>query len=243
MPSQRFESLRERLLRAGIAPGHVQRYLGELQDHYEDARREELEHGATDAAASEAAWARLGTEEILAQGMLARPELRSRASRHPLLVFGLGPALLWLGAPVAIIAGLLTIPEAMPQLKTEATFIQAYHTLCFFYTRVLPVLLGTIVLAVAASRRLPAFWPLVGAGAVDVLAGTLTVYSFPGQLGITSSLLPWLVPLSHALGPRDPLALGAGLLKAAGLLALSVLLQQLLSRLGRARRQRHTAAA
>lgn len=241
MPPQRFESLRERLLRAGVAPRHVRRYLGELQDHYEDALREELKQGATPAAASAAAWARLGTEEDLTQGMLARPELRSKASRFPVLVFGLGPALLWLGAPVAIIAGLLTMPEAMPQLKVDATFIEAYHTLCFFYTRALPVLLGAIVLAVAASRRLPALWPLVGAGAVDVLAGTLTVYSFPGQLGITSSLLPWLVPFSSALGPRDPAALGEGLLRAAGLLAISFLLQQLFCRLGRARRQRLTA--
>lgn len=237
MPPQRFESLRERLLRAGFAPRHVRRYLGELQDHYDDALGEELARGADAAAASEAAWARLGTEESLAQGMLARPELRSKAARLPALVFGIGPALLWLGAPVAIISGLLTMPEAMPQLKVDATFIEAYHTLCFFYTRVLPVLLGAGTLAVAASRRLPALWPLIGTGGVDVLAGTLTVYSFPGQLGITSSLLPWLVPFTTALGPRDAVALGEGLLRAAGLLALSYLGQRALRRLGRARKQ------
>jgi hypothetical protein len=34
--SRPFENLRERLLRAGVAPRHVQRYLRELSDHYED---------------------------------------------------------------------------------------------------------------------------------------------------------------------------------------------------------------
>lgn len=232
MSRQRFESLRERLLAAGVAPRHVRRYLRELEDHYEDALRAELAHGSDPANASVAAWARLGTEESLTQGMLQRPELQSKAARFPVLALGVAPALLWLGAPVAIISGLLTLPEAMPQLKVEAAFIDAYLTLCFMYTRVVPVLLSAIVLAVAASRRLPAFWALVGAGAADVLAGTLTVYAFPGQLGISSSLLPWLVPFSSSLGPRDLVALGEGLLRAGGLLALGFLLQQLLRRLG-----------
>ena len=42
MPLQQFETLRERLLRAGIAPRHVRRFLRELHDHYEDALRVEL---------------------------------------------------------------------------------------------------------------------------------------------------------------------------------------------------------
>lgn len=237
MPAQRFESLRERLLRAGVAPRHVRRYLGELEDHYQDALRAELARGSDPAAASDAAWGRLGTEESLARSVLERPELRSKAGRFPVLVFGVGPALLWLAAPIAIISGLLTVPQAMPQLKVDATFIDAYQTLCFSYTRVLPVLLGATVLTLAASRRLPALWPLIGAGAVDLLAGTLTVYAFPGQLGISSSLLPWLLPFSSAVGPRDALGLGEGLLRAGGLLALSFVLQQLVHRLGRARRQ------
>ncbi len=241
MPQRRFEGLRERLLRAGVAPRHVRRYLQELQEHHEDARRAELARGAEPSAASEAAWARLGTEDSLAQGMLARPELRSTGARFPGLVFGLGPALLWLAAPVAIIAGLVLLPEAMPRLKVDATFIETYHTLCFFYLRVVPVLLGASVLAVAASRRLPLRWPLLGAGVVDVLAGTFTVYSLPGQLGVSSSLLPFLVPFSDALGPRDVLALGEGLLRAALLLVLSLLLQQLLRRLSRIQRTRLVA--
>jgi hypothetical protein len=230
---QRFESLRERLLRAGVAPRHVNRYLRELHEHHEDGVRAELEKGAPLAAAQEAAWARLGTEESLAQGMLTRPELRSRAARFPGLIFGLAPAFTWIGAPIALAAVLSLLPEANRRTTPpEAAFIDAFHALCFVYTRLLPVLLGSMALEAAARRRSRAFWPLVGAGAVDVLAGTVTVYSFPGQLGVTSSLLPFLLPFTDTLGPTDVMALGEGLLRAACMLALSLLVQRLIRRLG-----------
>src|SRR4051812_35129133 len=102
MPSHRLESLRERLLRGGISPRHVRRYLRELAEHHEDALQAELGKGIDLVAAREAAWARLGTEESLAQSVLERPELRSKAARFPALVFGLGPVLSWLGLALAI---------------------------------------------------------------------------------------------------------------------------------------------
>jgi len=230
----RFESLRERLLRAGVAPRHVERYLRELRDHHEDGVRAELARGAPLAAAHDAAWARLGTEESLAQGMLTRPELRSTAARFPVLVFGLGPALTWIGAPIALAAVLSLLPEAGRRAMLEAVFIEAFRALCFVYTRLLPVLLGSMALEVAARRRVRAPWPLVGAGVVSVLAGTVTMYAFPGQLGVTSSLLPWLVPFTDNLGPRDVMALGEGLLRAACMLAVSLIVQRLIRRLGSA---------
>ena len=63
-----------------------------------------------------------------------------------------------------------------------------------------------------------------------------SVYAAPGQLGITSWLLPWLVPFTDRLGPRDVMALGEGLLSAALLLGLSVILEQVSRRLARAKR-------
>ena len=47
MQPQQFETLGERLLRSGIAPRHVRRYLRELRDHYDDAVQGELQKGAT----------------------------------------------------------------------------------------------------------------------------------------------------------------------------------------------------
>ena len=40
MPAD-FEHLRDRLLRAGVAPRHVARYLTELTEHFEDLIAEE----------------------------------------------------------------------------------------------------------------------------------------------------------------------------------------------------------
>lgn len=232
MSPERFGSLRERLLSAGVAPRHVKRYLQELRDHQEDAAGAELARGATLAAAREAAWARLGSEESLVQNMLARPELRSRAARFPAVVFGLGPVLTWLGAPIAIALLVSLVPVTFRRMDVDATFIDAFHALAFAYARLLPVLLGAVVLDVAARRRSRPHWPLVGAGAVNVLAGTLTAYSVPGELGLNSSLLPWLLPFSNAVGPRDIVALGEGVARAACMLAISLILQRILRPLG-----------
>ncbi|MEY2930035.1 MAG: hypothetical protein RL033_784 [Pseudomonadota bacterium] len=239
MPSPPFESLRERLLRSGVAPRHVRRFLRELHDHYEDALRVELTKGTDPTTASNAAWSRLGTEESLAHGMLQRPELRSTAARFPALVFGVGPVFTWLGVPLGLAIALSLLPADSRRGAVDAAFIDAYHALCFLYTRLLPLLLGAVALEMAARHRLRASWPLIGAGIVDVLAGTVTVYAFPGQLGVTSSLLPWLLPFSTVLGPRDGVALSEGLLRGAALLILSLILQRLLRRFGNSDRLSH----
>lgn len=42
---ERFENVREQLLRAGVAPRHAKRYLRELNDHFDDLVREHTETG------------------------------------------------------------------------------------------------------------------------------------------------------------------------------------------------------
>jgi hypothetical protein len=147
----------------------------------------------------------------------------------------------WLGTPIVILAAVSLLPEESQRMKIDDALIDTCVALGFVYTRLLPVLLGAVALHMAAARRSRALWPLVGAGAVDVLACTLTLYSFPGELGITSWLLPWLLPFTDKLGPRDALALGEGLLRAALLLGLSLLAHQLTRRLGSTDRTTLTA--
>jgi hypothetical protein len=218
------------LLRAGVAPRHVRRYLRELADHYDDALRAELAAHADVGQARRAAWTRLGSEDNLARSMLDRPELRSTAARFPRLVFGVAPALGWVGAPPAFAAVLSLLPEALRRAVPIAEAANVVYVVLVLYTRLLPVVLGAVLLRAAANRRLQAIWPIAGAAVVDVLAGTLSVYILPGELGITSSLLPWLAPLSSAFGPKDSMALATGLVRGAALLALGLGAQQLLQR-------------
>jgi hypothetical protein len=81
-------------------------------------------------------------------------------------------------------------------------------------------------------------WPLAGAAVLDVLAGTLSVH-FMGSRGlvVNSSLLPWVVPFTDALGPRDLATFGEGLLRAAVMLAVSATLYAALERVRVYRRQ------
>jgi hypothetical protein len=230
LETHRFYRLRERLLCAGVAPRHVRRYLRELGDHYDDALEAELARGGDIVRAREAAWARLGTEDRLAQSMLERPELRSTAARFPALVFGVGPALAWVAAPIAIAALVNLLPEALRRSVPPPEAASLFYTLLLVYSRLVPALLGAALLTAAADRRLRATWPVAGAAVVALLAGTLTVYIAPGQLGVTSSLLPWLAPFSEALGPRDALALGHGLLRGAGMLVIGIVGQRLVRR-------------
>jgi hypothetical protein len=60
-----FHQLRERLLRAGVAPRHVRRYLTELDEHLADLMAEEEAAGRSRADAETAAILRLGTWTIL----------------------------------------------------------------------------------------------------------------------------------------------------------------------------------
>ena len=85
--------LRERLLRAGVAPRHVGRYLAELADHLADLSREEESAGRSRADAETAALARLGTMDDLANAMTSQRNLQSWTARAPWAIFALAPFL------------------------------------------------------------------------------------------------------------------------------------------------------
>lgn len=226
MSAHKLDNLRERLLRAGVAPRHVRRYLRELSEHHDDALGAELARGLDAAAADAAAWARLGSEDSLAQSMLARPELRSKGARFPALAFGLGPMFGWLSLLIATLGALRLLSANGPSHGPLPAWMPgAAQALFVLYVRALPVSLGVVALVAAARRRLRLYWPLAGAALVDVVAGTFSIQVFAamGQIGVSSSLLPLLVPFSDAWGPRDVAAFAEGLWRAAWMLGASAL--------------------
>lgn len=228
MPARELDSLRERLLVAGVAPRHVRRYLRELGEHLDDARRAELDRGVDPREADRAAWQRLGSEDSLLQSVLARPELRGASARFPALVFGLGPALAWLTTIAITVIALHLVPDSVLHQKKPAAWIEIAVALGTGYVRALPVLVGVVAFMAAARRRARAHWPLAGAALVDVLAGTLSVYVV-GATGVAvdSSLLPLLAPFTNDFGPRDLSAFADGLWRAGGMLVASLLAHRL----------------
>src|ERR1700692_3774793 len=90
MPAH-FENLHGRLLRAGVAPRHVTRYLTELTEHLEDLIAEERLAGRDREAAERSALIRLGDTNTLAKKMIERKEFRSWSHRIPWAVYFLGP--------------------------------------------------------------------------------------------------------------------------------------------------------
>jgi hypothetical protein len=220
MQPQQLELLGERLLRAGIAPRHVRRYLRELRDHYDDAVQGELHKGASRAAAEETAALRVGEPESLFRSALARPELRSTVARYPRLVFGAGPMLLW---AAFFITALFMFAEAAISLER----MRAMHLMMTFFARVFPVVLALGLFVVAYRQRLPLFWPTVGASVVAILAGTLDIGYWPAQtvaessVGISSSLMPFFFDAPW-IGPAQPVALAQGLMRALLMLALAI---------------------
>src|SRR5690348_15659860 len=89
-----FHELRERLLRGGVAPRHVRRYLAELSDHFADLIAEEEAGGLRRTDAENAAFRRLGDMDALAKEMIEKREFQSWCARAPWAIFGFAPPLL-----------------------------------------------------------------------------------------------------------------------------------------------------
>lgn len=187
-PEASFTQLRERLLRAGIAPRHVCRYLSELTDHLADLTAEEQTRGLSPEAAHAAALTRLGDTKTLAATMISQPRLRSLSARIPWAVFGLVPLLslavlwtvslflLWFGWQ-HFLPGAVSPFDHRPGphnlFETSNIYFQLDRALFFGA----PVLIGwTAALIAARQRRNPA-WPATGLFLIATLSSTSNVYA------------------------------------------------------------------
>src|SRR5438552_10970376 len=97
-----FHELRERLLRAGVTPRHVRRYLTELADHLADLRAEEERAGRSRADAESAALVRLGGMDDLAKAMIEQRQFQSWCVRAPWAMLVSLPSAFWLG-PISLL--------------------------------------------------------------------------------------------------------------------------------------------
>lgn len=200
MSTPEFDALREQLLRAGIAPRHVRRYVGELRDHFEDLVREEIANGMSKSVARVHARQRLGSDSDLAAVMLARPDLRSLAARHPLAVFTLGPvamvaAAIALGLAVEI-GVFLSIPALVPhpspaQREALVSVVAVWNWLS---TCAAPLAIAASFCIVGLRQRMPAKWIFIGMACACVLGAFQEIHftddGHHGELSLGSGLMP-----------------------------------------------------
>ena len=203
---QPFPELRERLLRAGIAPRHVRRYLAELSDHLADLTAEEQRRSLPPAEARSTALHRLGTPDTLADAMIAQPRLHSLSARAPWAVFTLTPLLLlaalWLISLSLLWYGWhLFLPGTPTPFGTAPGPHHLFepHNIYFQLDRALffaaPMLIGWTTALIAARQRLSPVWPAAGLALIATLSSTAQVYAVHSNItGATGSIRIHFIP-------------------------------------------------
>jgi hypothetical protein len=175
--SRPFEALCETLLRAGVAPRHVRRYERELSEHLDDLLAMQSKRGYDGEDAYLRARALLGSDDELAEAMMARRQLRSLMARAPWLVFGLTPPLL----VFALLAGV-----GLMMLGVWA-LLPGYHpappiwlgTIAHAWGGIANVAAGPLAavwfVVIAVRQRQPWHWPLF-AVAFTAFTSAFTVF-------------------------------------------------------------------
>jgi hypothetical protein len=170
-----FEPLRETLLRAGVAPAQVRRYMLELSDHFSDLVGEELAGGKTHAEAEAGAYTRLGADEALADAMLAERSLQSWTGRAPWMTLLVGPiallVLAWL-IPLRGFALLLRHLDVNPPAQ-PAWLPDAADAVFGFIQVAAPVLIVAMVALLGDRQRSRLAWPVLGCLTVAYVGGGL----------------------------------------------------------------------
>lgn len=204
-----LDELRERLLRAGVAPRHVRRYLAELTDHLADLRAEEERAGHSRADAEAAALARLGSVDDLAQAIGQR-QFQSWCARAPWAMFGVAP-LVFLAAAYFMACVYLWCGWQMFLPGADTPFGGRSASLCDFaniyfqagkcYYILAPVLVGWGIGVVAARQRLKAVWPTVALALIAWMGATAQIQAsrsaVPAGLGHIS--MRFFAPSAQAI--------------------------------------------
>jgi hypothetical protein len=218
-----FNELRERLLRADVAPRHVRRYLAELADHLVDLRAEEERAGRSRTDAESAALVRLGGVDDLSRAMIEHRHFQSWCARAPWAMFGLAPVLLLAGAYFVACLILwsgwrIFLPgTSTPFVRLDgfAIFYFGVGKLIYYWA---PILIGWGIGLTAVRQRLKAGWPTVGLVLVALIGSAAQVHAsrpaVPGAAGHIS--------MNFTLGSSVQ-GISNGLVHAAVILALAAL--------------------
>lgn len=181
-----FEALREELLRAGIKPRYVKRYLCELTQHFYDLRDHLEDQGNSRSQAETLAFERMGQPRELVHAMICQPGLRSLLASYPktTLVFA-PPALLHLAILGLVVAALMlarfTEPGDPDQIGRMVTFLSNLG---------LPMLVGWSAVFLSIRHRLRAASTVAGLIILAALSSAIDVrtmlphLNMPGEITV-----------------------------------------------------------
>jgi hypothetical protein len=181
----RFDLLRERLLKAGVAPRHVRRYVRELSDHVADSVAAEKAAGFSESVAKERASGRLGSDDALIAAMVSRREFRSISARAPWLVFGIFPpffvVLVMLALAFAIMPLIAPYTHPTSHISTMPDWYRfVAAVVCIIENYAMGALCAVYLVGLAERQRMRSLWPKLGC-AFAAIAGayTTTSVAFP----------------------------------------------------------------
>jgi hypothetical protein len=202
MPGARFAGLSERLQRAGISPRRVRRLISELDAHFDDLVAEFRSTGLSQAESESRAATRLGTEDVLAQSIIARPELRSWSRRLPWLAFTVLPLLsLPLQFVLSMAAAVAVFDFSVHTLGMTASHPGPVPWICeamqAYALWIAPMIAAAGGCYFAARYRASALWPVVGSILIACL-GASTNASFQWSRALPKGVI------SAGIGFRFP---------------------------------------
>jgi hypothetical protein len=175
--SPAFESVRDQLLRAGIAPRHVRRYVVELREHLADLAARERNAGLDAKAAEERARAVLGTDAQLVQSMIDRAP-RSLAARAPWAIFALLPVVIFVTVLASIDDSMMHLlrPLATGPGRAPTTYNVLIAAASFVADYLLGPVLAAGCVALALRQRLSSRWVWIGLGLIALISGMFGFY-------------------------------------------------------------------
>jgi hypothetical protein len=193
----RFESISERLLKAGVAPRHVSWYVGELEDHLDELKMQFRRSGCSGEEAELLARARLGDENELVLAMLEQPGVRAWSTRMPWLVFSVVPtgmALALFFIPLVVLKLISHFGGRVAPLKImdASSFMTFAHYLVDASNLVIAPAISAVFALLVVRQRLHYRWALLAAVSIAVLDLRLSA-QFPsgapsGQLLLGAAL-------------------------------------------------------
>lgn len=130
MTTAKLRTLKNTLIRKGVAYKHASRYVRELEHHYDDLFVDAKARGLDDRTAAYMAEQALGNEEALVQEMVSRPELQSFGQRYPKLCYLALPVILYLLVGIStilVLAGVMAtfFPSAAPNYVEPAAWVKS----------------------------------------------------------------------------------------------------------------------